>query len=94
MGEKVLTFLGRGEIWVIGSALVVFLVVTWVLRGAPPGQAAESEEDSDAPRSGYRDRIVAGVVVGLLLILARPWSRSTAASSGRCRSSPWDSAWC
>ena len=69
MGEKVLTFLGRGEIWVIGSALVVFLVVTWVLRGAPPGQAAESEEDSDAPRSGYRDRIVAGVVVGLLLIL-------------------------
>ena len=83
MGEKVLTFLGRGEIWVIGSALVVFLVVTWVLRGAPPGQAAESEEDSDAPRSGYRDRIVAGVVVGLLLILGAafvaldrgiPWS--------------------
>ena len=69
MGEKVLTFLGRGEVWIAGSALVVFLVLTWVLRGAPPGQAAASEDDREAPRAGYRDRIVAAVVVGLLLIL-------------------------
>jgi hypothetical protein len=69
MFEKVLTFLGRSEIWIGGSVLAVFLVLTWVLRGAPPGQSAEAEEDVEAPRAGHRDRIVAGVVVGLLLIL-------------------------
>src|SRR4051812_10301320 len=69
MGEKVLTFLGRSEFWIAGSALVVSLVLTWVLRGAPPGQAVETEDDAEAPRAGYRDRIVAAVVVGLLLIL-------------------------
>ncbi len=69
MFEKVLTFLGRSEIWIAGSALAVCLVLTWVFRGAPPGQASAAEEDADAPRAGYRDRIVAGVVVGLLLIL-------------------------
>jgi hypothetical protein len=69
MGEKILTFLGRSETWIVGSALAVFLVLTWVLRGASPGQAARAEEDADAPRAGYRDRIVAGVVVGLMLIL-------------------------
>ena len=50
------------------AAIVVGLVVTWILRGAPPGQAAATEDDSDAPRSGYRDRMIAAVVVGLLLI--------------------------
>jgi hypothetical protein len=69
MGEKILTFLGRGDTWIVGSALAVFLVLTWVLRGASPGQAAKAEEDADAPRAGYRDRIVTGVVVGLMLIL-------------------------
>ncbi|MGP0067319.1 MAG: Gldg family protein [Isosphaeraceae bacterium] len=69
MGEKILTFLGRSETWIVGAALVVFLVVTWVLRGASVLQAAAAEEDADAPRAGYRDRIVAGVVVGLMLIL-------------------------
>jgi hypothetical protein len=69
MAEKLLTFLGRSEVWVAGSAVAVFLVLTWVLRGAPPGQAPAGEEDADAPRGGHRDRIVAGVVVGLLLIL-------------------------
>ncbi len=47
----------------------MFLVLTWVLRGTSVLQAAEAEEDADAPRAGYRDRIVAGVVVGLMLIL-------------------------
>jgi hypothetical protein len=69
MGEKILIFLGRSETWIVGSALVVFLVLTWVLRGASVLQGAEIEEDADAPRAGYRDRIVAGVVVGLMLIL-------------------------
>ena len=70
MGEKILIFLGRSDTWIVGSAIVVFLVLTWVLRGATVLQVAEAEEDADAPRAGYRDRIVAGVVVGLMLILA------------------------
>jgi ABC-type uncharacterized transport system len=70
MGLDLLRFLSRGEIWIAGSALLTFLVLTWALRGAPPGQAAEAEEDAEAPRAGYRDRIVAAVVVGLILILA------------------------
>ena len=48
--------------------MAVGLVVAWILRGAPPGQAAAAEDDADAPRSGYRDRMIAAVVVGLLLI--------------------------
>ena len=32
-------------------------------------RAGETEEDADAPRAGYRDRIVVAVVVGLILIL-------------------------
>ena len=63
MGEKILTFLGRSDTWIVGSALAVFLVLTWVLRGASVLQAGEAEEDADAPRAGYRDRIVTGVVV-------------------------------
>jgi ABC-type uncharacterized transport system len=64
-----LAYLWRSETWIAGSALVAFLVATWVLRGAPPGQAAEAESDSDAPTARYRDRIVAAVVVGMILIL-------------------------
>ncbi len=82
MGEKILTFLGRSETWIVGAALVVFLVVTWVLRGASVLQAAAAEEDADAPRAGYRDRIVAGVVVGLMLILG-------AAYVALARGIPW-----
>jgi hypothetical protein len=69
MGLDLLRFLSRGEIWIAGSAIVTFLVLTWALRGAPPGQAVEPEDDAEAPRAGYRDRIVAAVVVGLILIL-------------------------
>jgi hypothetical protein len=70
MGERVLTFLGRGEVWIAGAALAAFLVLTWVLRGAAPGRAVEGESDADAPRAGYRERMVFGVAVGLILILA------------------------
>jgi gliding motility-associatede transport system auxiliary component len=56
-------------LWLGAAALAAGLVVAWILRGAPPGQAATAEDDTSAPRSGYRDRMIAGVVVGLLLIV-------------------------
>ncbi len=62
-------YFSRSELWILGSAVVALLVGTWVMQGAPPGQAAAAEEDEDAPRAGYRDRIVVAVVVGLMLIL-------------------------
>ena len=37
-------------------------------RAAGPDRG-EAEEDDDAPRAGYRDRIVVAVVVGLILIM-------------------------
>ncbi len=70
MGEKVLTFLGRGELWLGGLALAAFLVLTWVLRGAAPGKAVEGESDADSPRAFRRERMVVGVAIGLILILA------------------------
>ena len=47
------------EFWLAASALAVGLVVAWILRAAPPGQAATAEDDADSPRSGYRDRMIA-----------------------------------
>jgi ABC-type uncharacterized transport system len=70
MGEKVLTFLGRGELWLGGLALAAFLVLTWVLRGAAPGKAVEGESDADSLRAFHRERMVVGVAMGLILILA------------------------
>ena len=58
----------REVLWLSAAAVAVGLVVAWILRGAPPGQSATAEDDAEAPRSGYRDRMVAGVVTGLLLI--------------------------
>lgn len=55
--------------WLGAAALATGLVVAWILRGAPPGQAPRSEDDAESPRSGYRDRMIAGVVTGLLLII-------------------------
>jgi hypothetical protein len=57
------------EFWIGGLGLAAFLTLFWVLRGAPPGQAVEVEEDQDAPRGGYRDRVVSVVCLGMLLIL-------------------------
>ena len=62
------SFFSREEFWLAASALAVGLVVAWILRGAPPGQAAATEDDEQAPRSGYRDRNIAAVIVGLLII--------------------------
>jgi hypothetical protein len=62
------SFFSREEFWLAASALAVGLVVAWILRGAPPGQAAAAEDDAEAPRSSYRDRMIAAVIVGLLII--------------------------
>ena len=70
MSERVLTFLGRSDVWIAGAALAAFLVLTWVLRGAAPGKAVEGETDADAPLAGRRERLVFGVAFGLILILA------------------------
>jgi len=65
-----LAFLWRNDVWIVALTLAAFLVLTWALRGAALGRPAEEEKDADAPRAGYRDRIVIAVVVGLLLIMA------------------------
>ncbi len=69
ISERLLTFLGRTEFWITASAVVAFLILTWIFRGAPPGQSAEGDDDQEAPRAGYRDRIISAVVFGLLLIM-------------------------
>ena len=56
--------LSREEFWLAGCGAVVGLIVAWILRVRCPGQAGEAEDDVEAPRSGYRDRMIAGVVVG------------------------------
>jgi hypothetical protein len=70
MRQAITSFLATSAFWVGGLGLAAFLSLFWVLRGAPIGQAVAPEEDEDAPRGGYRDRVVAAVCVGMLLILA------------------------
>lgn len=65
-----LMFLARPEVWIGALSLAAFLALYWALRGAPLGQAARDEQDSDAPSAGYRDRVVAASVIGMLLIAA------------------------
>ncbi len=62
MGEKVLTFLGRGEVWIVASVLAAYLVLIWVLRArrraapwrarrmpTPPSRAVASAWSSASP---------------------------------------------
>src|SRR5436305_550914 len=77
MPQRVLDFLARPEVWAVASASCVFLTLTWVLRGAPIGQATR-EEPVEAPSTGYRDRAVASAVVGFLLVLAGAYLAATA----------------
>lgn len=56
--------LGRPEPWLAAAAVVAFLVLFWILKGAPPG-----DDSAGAPASSYRDRVVAGVVAGLMMIV-------------------------
>jgi ABC-type uncharacterized transport system len=76
MSQNVLDFLGRPDVWAVAAALAGFLTLTWVLRGAPLGQAA-SEESGESPASGYRDRVVASAVIGFLLVLAGAYLAAT-----------------
>lgn len=69
MSEGVWRWVSASDLWVAGLGFAAFLGLFWVLRGAPLGQAVEPEEDSDAPKGGHRDRVVATVTVGMLLIL-------------------------
>jgi hypothetical protein len=77
-------FLSMTGVWVVGLSLATFLILTWALRGAPIGQAVGDEEDgAEAPRAGYRDRVVTAAVVGLVMVgvgayvaatVSIPWS--------------------
>ena len=69
MGQALLQFLQSTWVWIIGLGIAAFLALFWVLRGAPIGQAVLEEDDQDAPRGGYRDRVIAAVSLGLLLIV-------------------------
>jgi hypothetical protein len=71
MTQRLLSFFSRTEVWVGALALAAFLILFWVLRGAPIGQSPREEEDADeGPGAGYRDRVVAAMVTGLLLVMA------------------------
>ena len=67
--SHVMTFLSLAEVWVGLLGLAAFLALFWVLRGAPIGQAVPTEDDLESPKGGYRDRVIAAVTVGMLLIL-------------------------
>jgi ABC-type uncharacterized transport system len=68
MSQSVLNFLTRTEVWASAAALIGFLTLTWVIRGAPIGQSMR-EESAEAPASGYRDRVIVSAVIGFLLVL-------------------------
>ncbi len=82
MSKALLTFFSTTGFLVGGLGLAAFLTLFWVLRGAPVGQSVGAEEDEDAPRGGYRDRVVAAVSVGMILILAGAYLAMT-------RGVPW-----
>src|SRR5271157_19109 len=63
------TLLQLPAVWVAALLVASFLAIFWILRGSPPGQAAAVEDDEGAPPPGYRDRVIAGVTTGLVLIL-------------------------
>ncbi len=70
MSQNMLSVLSWPVVWVLALSLAAFLILYWVLRGAPPGQAVAHEDDDEAPAASYRDRVIAAVVLGLLLISA------------------------
>jgi gliding motility-associatede transport system auxiliary component len=69
MTQHVADLFSMTAVWVGLLTLGAFLVLFWALRGAPVGQAAAQEDDAEeAPNAGYRDRVVAAAIAGLLLI--------------------------
>jgi len=77
MLPSVSSFLARQEVWVGFLALAAMLAIFWTLRGSPPGQSVAAEDDEDAPTSGHRDRVIAGVSAGLVLILLGSYLAAT-----------------
>ncbi len=67
----------RQEVWVGSLALAALLAIFWILRGSPPGQSVAVEDDEDAPPPGHRDRVIAGVSAGLVLILLGSYLAAT-----------------
>jgi len=70
MLDRLLPILSSTYVWAAALAVAAALALSWTLRGAPIGQAAEAEDDEDAPAPGYRDRVVAAAVAGILAIAA------------------------
>ncbi|MGC8638331.1 MAG: Gldg family protein [Isosphaeraceae bacterium] len=56
-------------VWIAAAALASYLILFWTLRGSPPGQSPPAEDDPGAPRRRWRDWIIAGITLGLTLIL-------------------------
>jgi hypothetical protein len=72
MPSNWLSLLSRTDVWIIGAAVIAFLVLTWALRGTVWGRPTPDDNDAaaGAPGALYRDRTVMGVGFGLVLILA------------------------
>ncbi len=68
MTQRLLDILGRPEFLIIGGALAAFLVLTWIVRGAPIGQSLPAES-GEAPSASRRDGLVTLAVLGFLLVL-------------------------
>ena len=69
MGPTFLEFLRRPGVWVVALAVAAFLVLSWILRGSPLGQAAEESGAGEGhPGPARRDRAVASSVGGLILV--------------------------
>ena len=69
MLQGLLLMLGSTVVVVGALALASFLMIYWILRGAPPLQAAAIEPDKEAPSSGYRERLILEVTSGMVLVL-------------------------
>ncbi len=76
MSQRLIDFLSRTDVWAV-AALSGFLVLSWLIRGAPIGQSTPEEPD-ESPTPGYRDRVVASAVAGFLLVLAGAYIAATA----------------
>jgi hypothetical protein len=68
MSDSIVELLAMPGIWVAALSVAAFLVLFWMMRGAPIGQGPTGEGE-DAPAAGYRDRVIAAVVFGLVLLL-------------------------
>ncbi|MBV8488700.1 MAG: hypothetical protein JO161_10515, partial [Planctomycetaceae bacterium] len=67
---EALLLLMKSTVFVVGAlALASFLTIYWILRGAPPLQAVAVEPDTEAPSSGYRERLMLEVTSGMVLVL-------------------------